>query len=102
MKLLLALSLLILSTACSHPLEIVGDGDIHSSNDQHNCLLEETPCANYVAGNYTVTYTAQPRAGWFFSEWKGCGTQHPDWSFNISGSVVNQFLGQTMPALLID
>ena len=99
MKRVVSLLLLIVSTACSHPLEIVGGGDIQSSTDQHNCLLEQQPCANYVVGDYTVTYTAQPRAGWFFSEWEGCGTQHPHCSFDISGNVVNQFLGQTMPAL---
>ena len=73
MKTLLALTLLICVTGCSHPLDVVGNGDIISSNGGHDCLLEDHPCANYVIGDYDVTYTAMPRAGWIFSKWQGCG-----------------------------
>ncbi|MDG1945759.1 MAG: hypothetical protein P8J17_15990 [Halioglobus sp.] len=99
MRTLSALILLIFVTACSHPLEITGDGDINSSTGENDCLLEEHPCSNYVLGSYDVTYTAQPRAGWFFSGWEGCGDQHPHCSFNIPGSTVNLFWGETTPAL---
>ncbi|MDE0952719.1 MAG: hypothetical protein OSA45_15745, partial [Halioglobus sp.] len=99
MRTLSALILLIFVTACSHPLEIAGDGDINSSTGENDCLLEDQPCGNYVLGNYDVTYIAQPRAGWFFSEWEGCGDQHPHCSFNIPGNIVNLFWGETTPAL---
>ena len=81
MKTLFAVILLIFVTGCSHPLEIVGHGDIISSSGEHDCLLEDNPCTNYVIGDYDVTYTAMPRAGWSFSEWEGCGEQWPDCSF---------------------
>ncbi|MFT5484327.1 MAG: hypothetical protein ACI9GW_002990, partial [Halieaceae bacterium] len=45
MKILFALTLLILITACSHPLEISGEGDINSSSGENDCLLEDQPCA---------------------------------------------------------
>ncbi|MDE0930610.1 MAG: hypothetical protein OSA77_07975, partial [Halioglobus sp.] len=99
MKTLCALILLIFVTACSHPLEIVGSGDIISSTGEHDCLLEDRYCANYVVGDYDVTYTAIPKAGWGFSEWKGCGEQWPDCSFSVPSSIVDLLWGETAPAL---
>ena len=99
MKTLFALILLICVTGCSHPLEIVGNGDIISSSAEHDCLLEDNPCTNYVIGDYDVTYTAMPRAGWIFSEWDGCGNQFPDCSISVPGSTVDLFWGETTPAL---
>ncbi|MFT6276852.1 MAG: hypothetical protein ACJAZ0_002962, partial [Halioglobus sp.] len=99
MKLLLTLLLLILVTACSHPQKIIGEGDINSSTGTNDCTLEEQPCANYVAGDYKVSYTALPRPGWNFSEWIGCADQFPGCSFDIASSAVGQFWGQTMPPL---
>ena len=78
MKTLFAVILLIFVIGCSHPLEIVGNGDIISASGEHDCLLEDNPCTNYVIGDYDVTYTAMPRAGWIFSEWDGCGNQLKD------------------------
>ncbi len=85
--------------ACSHPLEIVGDGDIRSSTGSNDCLLEAQPCPNVVVNDYHVTYTADPRSGWQFMGWEGCGEQHPDCTFSIPGNSVNQFWGQTVPPL---
>ncbi|MDG2048339.1 MAG: hypothetical protein P8J79_14105 [Halioglobus sp.] len=99
MKTLLALTLLICVTGCSHPLDVVGNGDIISSNGGHDCLLEDHPCANYVIGDYDVTYTAMPRAGWIFSKWQGCGKQFPDCVINLPGSTVELYWGETTPAL---
>ena len=88
-----------LITGCSHPLEIVGEGDIESSTGTNDCSLEQQPCANNVAGDYHVTYTAQPRAGSSFVTWEGCGTQHPECTFNLPADTVDQFWFQTAPAL---
>ena len=99
MKLLFTLLLLVLVTACSHPQEIIGEGDINSSTGTNDCTLEEQPCRNYVAGDYNVNYTALPRPGWNFSGWVGCADQFPDCSFDIPSSAVDQFWGQTMPPL---
>lgn len=99
MKIFSALLLLLFVTACSHPLEIVGEGDIVSSTGENNCSLEEQPCINLVAGDYNVTYTAEPHAGWSFERWEGCGDQFPDCSFNVPGTTVDQHWGQVMPPL---
>jgi hypothetical protein len=99
MKLLFALILLAVVAACSHPLEIEGNGDIVSSTGKNDCLWEDRPCANYVAGDYSVTYTALPAAGWVFSGWEGCNGQWPQCSFNVPGSTVNAHWGKTAPAL---
>ena len=99
MKILFALILLIFVTACSHPQEIVGEGDIISSTGNNNCLWEDQPCANYVIGDYNVTYTALPKEGWVFSEWQGCGDQWPDCAFNVPSSTVDSLWGKTAPAL---
>ena len=99
MKILFALILLIFVTACSHPQEIVGEGDIISSTGNNNCSWEDQPCANYVTGDYDVTYTALPKEGWVFSEWQGCGDQWPDCAFNVPSSTVDSLWGKTAPAL---
>lgn len=99
LRLIQYMTLFSLVAACSHPLEIVGEGDITSSNGVHNCLLEQQPCENYVAGDYDVTYMAQPRSGSSFVAWEGCGTQFPDCSFNIPAAIVDQLWSQTAPPL---
>ena len=99
MRTLFVLILLISIAACSHPLEIVGRGDISSSTGENNCLVEEQPCANYVVGDYDVTYTAQPRAGWVFSQWEGCGEQFPQCTISMPASTVDLLWGQTAPPL---
>ena len=99
MKILFALILLILVTACSHPQKIAGEGDIISSTGKNNCSWEDQPCANYVIGDYNVTYTALPKEGWVFSEWQGCGDQWPDCAFSVPSSTVDSLWGKTAPAL---
>lgn len=62
--------------ACSHPIEIVGEGDVYS-NYGRSCTLEDSltvpvpdNCAkNYVVTDYFDTYTAVPRTGWKFDHW---------------------------------
>ena len=59
---LAALSLL--AMACSHPIEIVGEGDVLSATGDRDCLLEEfhagiEKCSkNTVLGEYMETYSA--------------------------------------------
>lgn len=55
MKTLFALNLLIFVTACFHPLEIVGTGDIISFNVEHDCLQAHHSYVNNVIGHYDVT-----------------------------------------------
>ena len=57
MRLLYTFILVACITACSHPLEIVGQGDINSSTGANDCSLEAQPCKNYAVGDYEVTYS---------------------------------------------
>lgn len=90
---------LLLLGACSHPLEIVGQGDIVSSTGVNNCALEDQPCDNHVAGDYKVTYVADPRPGWVFIGWEGCAEQFPQCAFDVPAEIVNSAAGHTVPPL---
>jgi len=98
---------LLLLQACSHPIEIVGEGDVTSAPGNRNCSLEdfnssaEVCSKNYVIGAYNETYTAAPRVGWQFDHWGNyCTTAtNNECSFNISAATVQQFWGQTVPPL---
>ena len=92
-----ALLLTCLVSACYHPLEIVGQGDIVSSTGTRNCSFEEQPCENMVEGEYSVTYTAVPRDGWTFVGWENCGHQFPQCTFDLSQEVVEQFPELSVP-----
>ncbi len=93
--------------ACSHPLEIVGEGDIVSASGTRNCTLENFTAGslyctkNLVAGAYQETYSAVPRVGWLFDQWGNyCTTATVNQcSFNVSAQAVQSVLGQTMPPL---
>ena len=100
MKILCTLIMLLSITACSHEQKIIGNGDIKSSTGKNDCFLEDQPCPNHVAGNYDVTYTAIPRAGWTFSGWEGCNNQSPQCSFSVPSSTVKLHWGKTVPALV--
>jgi Alpha/beta hydrolase domain len=93
--------------ACSHPIQIVGEGDVTSAPGNRNCSLEEYNASadvcskNYVIGAYNETYTATPRVGWQFDHWGNyCTTATTTHcSFNVAAATVQQFWGQTMPPL---
>ena len=95
-------------TACSHPIEIVGEGDVLSSTSDRDCLLEEflssnDNCAkNYVIGAYDETYHAVPRSGWKFTQWNNyCEEANTNTcSFNIPGQTVVNAWGATVPPLV--
>ena len=99
MRILFTLLFLLFVTACSHPLEIIGEGDIRSDSGKHDCLLENQPCANHVTGDYFETYSGVPRPGWIFAGWQGCGIQYPQCNLNAPASVVDQNWFKKMPAL---
>jgi hypothetical protein len=95
--------------ACSHPIEIEGQGDVTSASGDRNCSLEQFTAAdpvcskNYVIGAYQETYYAKARAGWQFDHWVTyCTTAAPpnyECSFNTPAEQVGKFWGQTMPSL---
>ncbi len=96
---IITLSLVLFAVGCSHPLEIAGVGDIRSSTTNNDCALEDQPCANYVVGDYHVTYVADPRPGWVFIGWEGCGEQFPQCSLDVPAGIVRQFAGKAVPPL---
>ncbi|MDB4542667.1 RCC1 domain-containing protein [bacterium] len=106
MKFFTALLLILFVTACSHPLEIVGEGDIISASGSRDCSLQdfrteaESCTKNLVLDDYNETYSAIPKEGWAFVGWQGCGEQHPDCLFNVSAATVTAFWFQTMPPLV--
>lgn len=95
--------------ACSHPIEIQGEGDV-SSNFGRSCTLEDTltdpvpdNCAkNLVVYDYFDTYTATPRSGWQFDHWGNYCTDATDntCSFNFTAAQVQGFWFLTLPPLV--
>ncbi|MFK7976754.1 MAG: hypothetical protein AB8C02_11495 [Halioglobus sp.] len=99
-----------LVAACSHPLEITGEGDILSASGERDCLLEDFQGAqsncteNLVLGGYGETYFAVARPGWEFSGWEGyctdTDTDTNECSFSATAGQVFSFWGVTVPALV--
>jgi hypothetical protein len=88
--------------ACSHPIEIVGEGDIWSLAGR-TCTLENYQASstcneNYAVRDYQETYYATPRDGWRFDHWVNyCDTTPTNQcSFNVSASDVQKFWGKTV------
>lgn len=107
-RLLIALSALLLVSACSHPIDIVGEGDVVSASGERDCTkaqLEvgaESCTENLVVGRYDETYTAVPAEGWHFHRWANyCGDRGGDTcSFGVPADVVEKAYGQTAPPLV--
>ena len=102
-------AVLALLVGCSHPLEIVGDGDILTVSGARGCSLEEyharaTTCEkNYVAADYDETYQASPRSGWEFERWENCPDEKPQINgcrFSVPLEAVRKFYGDTVPPLI--
>lgn len=87
--------------ACTHPVEITGEGDIQASGDGVACMLEEAPCSAIAVDGYQTTYTAVPKFGFGFLDWDGCPQANAGDTcvFNVSGGVVFQYWGLTVPPL---
>lgn len=95
---------------CSHPIEIVGEGDVTSASGERDCTLEDFLAAadvcseNYAVQDYVESYYPVPRAGWQFDHW-GNYCAHaapPDYacSFNVPGETVSAFWGEAVPPLV--
>jgi len=98
-------SALALLQACSHPIEIVGDGDVLSGSGERDCLLEdyaagrENGTENVVVDDYHETYYAVPRAGWTFHRWANYCVEETgnECAFDISADTVHQNWGEVLP-----
>lgn len=93
---------------CSHPIEIVGNGNVMSASGSRNCSLENfqaghSKCTeNLVVGEYSETYYAQPRDGWRFDHWRNYCTDAAgnECQFSIPASTVRGHWGETMLPLI--
>jgi arylsulfatase A-like enzyme len=103
----LLLPLLLLIQACSHPLEITGEGDILSSTGTRDCTYEafqagDIACTkNNIIGTYSETYTAVPRPGWKFDGWENyCVNSNGNTCpFNVPNFIIEDSLGSSVPPL---
>lgn len=94
--------------ACSHPIEIVGGGDVTSATGTRNCYLEDyvagkESCArNLIVREYRETYYAVPRAGWKFERWENycVDSAVTECSFNVTAGAVKQYWGAVAPPLV--
>lgn len=86
--------------ACTHPLEIVGEGDILSATGENDCLLEQQPCEAVAVTEYVETYTAVPRSGFIFMGWEGCASTTNECSFDVTEEVVIDNWFTTAPSLV--
>jgi hypothetical protein len=86
---------------CTHPLDILGEGDILSSSGDNDCLLENSPCEAVALGDYVETYTAVARPGHEFVGWEGCfAPDNTQCNHNVPADVVLQFWFETAPPLV--
>jgi hypothetical protein len=86
---------------CTHPIDIVGEGDILSSSGDNDCLLEARPCSAVAVAEYIETYHPEPRAGYQFVGWDNCLTrQGPDCVFQVDTATVQNNWFKTMPPLV--
>lgn len=92
--------------ACSHPLDISGQGEIRSSFGGRDCSAAAAPCENTVSGEYIELFSAEPAEGWVFDSWDNCDTltgfiieSGNTCAFSISAEVVKSNWLKTMPAL---
>lgn len=96
---------LTLLAGCSHPLEIVGGGDILSESTTRDCSWEAQPCANVIVGSYEDSYRAVAREGWQFSHWDNYCEQMGNDSttpctFEANSATVRKHWSKTMPPLV--
>ena len=97
----LILSLLTLITSCTHPIEIVGNGDVMSASGEHDCLLEELPCKAVAVNEYIETYMPVARSGYRFVGWENClDQQGEDCVLSVDADTVHKNWGKTMPPLI--
>ncbi len=88
-------------TSCTHPIDIVGGGDVMSASGEHDCLLEELPCKAVAVDEYIETYMPMARNGYRFVGWDNCPDQQGEYCvLNVDADTVHQNWGKTMPPLI--
>lgn len=108
MRIITLLFVVALATACSHPIEIVGEGNVLSASGDRDCYLAEAQAGelncsqNMVTGDYLETYTGVPLSGWEFHRWANYCVNNPGvpCSFDVPASAVELAGGLTVPPLV--
>jgi len=103
-----AIGLSLVLLGCSHPLEIVGEGDILSASGDRDCLFEDElagadNCAeNLVVEAYDETYYGVARPGWHFHRWANYCQSAPgnECSFEVSAGTVEAAWGKQVAPLV--
>ena len=98
----------LLAAACSHPVEIIGDGDVLSDTGTRDCTLADhtagsSNCTeNLIVGEYDETYTAVPAPGWHFHRWVNYCVEAADntCSFEVGADIVAAAEGLTAAPLV--
>lgn len=97
----LPLLLMLAVSACTHPIDIVGQGDIRSNSGDNDCLLEELPCEAVAVDAYIESYRPEPRSGYRFVGWENCPSQVGESCvFDVPEAVVHDNWGKTAPPLV--
>lgn len=91
---------IVISVACTHPVEVIGNGDIVSSTGTHNCSKQQSPCNFDIVGAYYETYTAIAHSGNRFSHWNNCiQISGNSCSWAVNAATVQRHWAQTMPPM---
>ncbi len=99
-RFILQLFVLTVLVACTHPIDIQGNGDIASSTGTRDCSFEQAPCDYVITGAYNEIYTATARDGYYFSHWENCFNEQGNrCTWNIAPKHVKDNWGKTMPAM---
>jgi hypothetical protein len=107
-SMLALLGLSVLVVGCSHPIKIIGEGDVTSGTGNRACLLEDyqqglSNCTkNNVYGAYNETYYGVPRPGWRFHRWASycVDATNNECEFHVPANAVKSYWGQTVPPLV--
>ncbi len=97
-----------LLSACSHPLEIIGEGDVLSATGERNCYLADFQAGkdncrkNLVMSAYKETYYGVAHKGWQFSHWQNYCTDasNNECSFEIPADAVEKNVGTVVAPLV--
>ncbi|MEM1112906.1 MAG: hypothetical protein AAGI11_13425 [Pseudomonadota bacterium] len=100
-KIAIGLALVVsLLSGCTHPVEVVGEGDVLSSSGERDCSAQERNCPFLVVEAFEERYTALPRAGHTFVRWQNCGDgalANQCHLGPVDADTVRQFWGVTLP-----
>lgn len=109
LKQLAVIAAITLIQACSHPLKIVGEGDIvETLGSNRGCTLEQfqgeekTCTRNLFVGEFDVSYLPVARKGWSFDGWDGyClpDSDPPACNLRANKDLVRDSWFKTMPPL---